>query len=99
MYYYAVSYEYNPNNPEIEKNRPAHRKFISRLDNRGCVLGSGPHTDSKGGALIVLKFEKELPVSEVMTIMDEDPFFANGCITGRTFRAWNPVIGSAVATS
>ena len=31
MKYFAVSYDYNPNNPEIAKARPAHREFTAQL--------------------------------------------------------------------
>ena len=95
MKYFAVSYEYNPQNPAIAENRPAHREFIGDLNEKGIILGSGPFTDSKGGALIVLQFTDEATeVAEAIKIMDQDPFFVCGAVPARAFREWNPVINS-----
>lgn len=95
MKYFAVSYDYNPSNPIIAQARPKHREFIGALHAKGQVCGSGPFTDSKGGALIVLQFEDEsVEVAQVIEIMDQDPFYTEGAVTARAFREWNPVINS-----
>lgn len=95
MKYFAVSYEYNPKNPIIAQTRPQHREFIGVLQEKGQICGSGPFTDSKGGALIVLQFEDEsIEVAQVIELMDQDPFYTEGAVTGRAFREWNPVINS-----
>ncbi|MDO5031664.1 YciI family protein [Corynebacterium sp.] len=95
MKYFAVTYDYKPENPVIAKARPAHREFIGGLKDKGQILGSGPLTDSKGGALIVLQFDDEdTAVSRVIEIMDQDPFYTAGAVTARSFREWNPVINS-----
>lgn len=93
MKYFAVSYEYNPSNPRLTEVRPAHREFIGALHAEGNILGSGPHTDSKGGALIVLQFDDaDVAVADVLAIMDQDPFWEAGLVTARSVREWNPVI-------
>ena len=95
MKYFAVSYEYNPSNPVIANVRPKHREFIGALHEKGQICGSGPFTDSKGGALIVLQFEDEsIEVAQVIALMDQDLFSTEGAVTGRAFREWNPVINS-----
>jgi len=83
MKYFAVSYDYNPNNPEIAKARPAHREFTAQLFEEGTIIATGPLTDSKGGALVIVGLADDA--------MDKDPFYQAGCITGRSFREWNPV--------
>lgn len=30
-------------------------------------------------------------VADAIALMDNDPFYQAGCITGRSFREWNPV--------
>ena len=95
MKYFAVSSEYNPSNPVIAEVRPKHREFIGALHDKGQICGSGPYTDSKGGALIVLKFEDEsVKVADVIALMDQDPFYTEGAVTGRAFRELNPIINS-----
>lgn len=95
MQYFAFIYEYNPLNPRLGDVRPAHREFIGALHAEGKICGSGPFTDSKGGALIVLQFpEGEADVKAAMDIMDKDPFWAEGIVTAREIREWNPVINS-----
>lgn len=95
MKYFAVSYQYRPDNPVIAEQRPAHREFIGQLNERGHILGSGPFTDSVGGALIVVQSEAEdFDVPQVMELMDADPFYTSGAVTARDIRAWNPVINS-----
>ena len=46
MKYFAVSYDYNPNSPEIAKARPAHREFTAQLFEEGTIIATGPLTDS-----------------------------------------------------
>ena len=95
MKYFAASYDYNPNNPRIAEERPNHREFIGHLNDAGQILGSGPHPDSKGGALIVVQFAGEdITLEQVIALMDQDPFWAEGLVTARAIREWNPVINS-----
>ena len=75
MKFFAVIYEYNPNHPRLDEVRPEHREFIGTLHNQEQVLGSGPFTDSKGGALIVLQLNEETTLEDVITIMDGDPYW------------------------
>lgn len=91
MKYFAVSYDYNPNNPGIAKARPAHREFTAQLFEEGTIIATGPLTDSKGGALIIVGLADDAVVADVIALMDNDPFYQAGCITGRSFREWNPV--------
>ncbi|WP_295624241.1 YciI family protein [uncultured Corynebacterium sp.] len=89
MTIYAVSYSYDPANPRITDARPEHRAFISRLKDEGTVIGSGPYPDSEGGALIVIRVDDGV---DPASVMDGDPFYADGIIAARSIREWNPVI-------
>lgn len=92
MKYFAVNYEYNPANPEIAKVRPAHREFTGKLFDEGTIVASGPFTDSQGGALIIVRFnDDDTEVADVIHLMNDDPFYQEGCLQGRSFREWNPV--------
>lgn len=94
MKYVAVTYEYHPHHPELAKVRPLHREFIAELKDKGFILGSGPYTDSAGGALIVVQLADDAPVSAAIDLLDEDPFHTHAIATRRYFREWNPVINS-----
>ncbi|MBK4138132.1 hypothetical protein GWO52_06835 [Corynebacterium macginleyi] len=92
MKYFAVNYDYNPASPEIAKVRPAHREFTGQLFDEGTIVASGPLTDSQGGALIIVCFDDDnTQVSDVIALMDKDPFYQEGCLQGRSFREWTPV--------
>ncbi|MFD8879016.1 hypothetical protein CJ204_05145 [Corynebacterium xerosis] len=89
MTIYAVSYRYDPTDPRIAEVRPDHRAFIAGLKDEGKIIGSGPHPDAEGGALIVIRVDDgEDPAS----VMDADPFHVGGVLDDRAIREWNPVI-------
>ena len=94
MKYFAVLYEYNANHPRLADVRPAHREFIGTLNDQHRILGSGPFTDSKGGALIVLQLDEDSSAEDAITIMDRDPFWIEELVNKREIREWNPVINS-----
>ncbi|QPK78372.1 YciI family protein [Corynebacterium lizhenjunii] len=95
MKYFAVAYAYDPTDPRIAQVRPAHREFIGTLHAEGHIVGSGPHPDTTGGALIILSLEEDdASVEKATAIMDGDPFYAQGLLDSRTVREWNPVINS-----
>ena len=94
MKFFAVLYEYNADHPRLDDVRPKHREFIGTLKSKDQILGSGPFTDSRGGALIVLQLDSSTTVEDVTTIMDGDPYWVEGLIDKREIREWNPVINS-----
>lgn len=95
MKYFAVTYDYDPNSPRIAQERPRHREFIAGLKESGTILGSGPFTDSAGGALIVIQFSNEdTTLEQAKSVMNQDPFWSEKLITARTVREWNPVINT-----
>ena len=93
MKYFAWIYEYKPNNPRLGDIRPAHREFIGSLHEQGHIAASGPFTDTKGGALIILQFKDEsTTLQQVLELADKDPYFTEGIVTARQIREWGPVI-------
>lgn len=91
MKYFATFYDYAPTNPLVSEQRPAHREFINSLHEKGLIVGSGPHPDSAGGALIILQLDDDAQVADAIKIMNDDPFHTSGVVTRRSFREWNPV--------
>ena len=91
MKYFAVLYEYNANHPRLADVRPAHREFIEVLHSQEQILGSGPFTDSKRGALIIVKLADGSTVEDAVTIMDGDPFWTEEIVHKREIREWGPV--------
>lgn len=94
MKYFAVKYDYPADSEGIASVRPIHREFIGTLLDDGKIVGSGPFADGEGGALIVIQLANDATIDDAHTLMDRDPFYAEGVITGRSIREWNPVINS-----
>src|SRR5699024_278891 len=78
----------------LDDVRPKHREFIGTLKSQDQILCSGPFTDSRGGALIVLQLDSSTTVEDVTTIMDGDLYWVEELIDKREIREWNPVINS-----
>lgn len=89
---FAVLYEYPADSEQIAAVRPRHREFLGGLKKRGLLVGSGPFTDADAGALIVVRLPQPAEVADARTLMDEDPFWQESLLTGRTIRPWNPVL-------
>lgn len=94
MKYFAITYKYDPESAAIAEHRPIHREFIGKLNDEGKILGSGPHPDAEGGALIVVKLGDDATVDTATELMNGDPFYSEGALNDRTVREWNPVINS-----
>ncbi|AZA13794.1 YciI family protein [Corynebacterium choanae] len=89
---FAVLYTYNPASPRIAEIRPVHREFLSQLLADGKLVGSGPFTDTTGGALIVIRLDDNATVDDAEQLMNQDPFFTEKAIDSREIRPWNPVL-------
>lgn len=92
MKYFAAIYDYRPDNPVVADTRPQHREYIASLHAEGKIHGSGPFTDSYGGALIVFSLDDAATVADALALTDADPFVQAGVVTKRAVREWNPVI-------
>ncbi|QGU07643.1 YciI-like protein [Corynebacterium occultum] len=88
---FAILYEYVDDAEKVASFRAEHREFLGRLEDEGKLIGSGPFTDEKGGALIIIRLPEPATVEDAGTLFDKDPFKINDLITKRSIRAWNPV--------
>ena len=94
MSIFAVVYHYPADSEKIANVRPKHREFIAGLKSEGKIIGSGPFTDGSGGALITLRLDDAATLDDVRALMNSDPFYVEGALTGRSFHTWNPVMNS-----
>lgn len=92
MKYFAAIYDYKPQNPLVAQTRAQHREFIAALHAEGKIFGSGPFTDTFGGALIIFALSDDAQVADALKLTEEDPFVQAGVVTARSVREWNPVI-------
>ena len=87
MAYFAVEYVYDPSKTELmDQVRPRHRAYLGALRDEGKNLGSGPLSGDAPGAL---RADAE---TDVLAMLDADPFHEAGVVSSRTVREWNPVI-------
>lgn len=89
---FAVTYSYSTASAEgRNEHRPRHVKFLDSQFKAGRLLVSGPvGPDEKPGALLVLEGES---ADDVASLMDHDPFMAEGLIDARDIRPWKIVFG------
>lgn len=90
---FAVTYSYSPDVALQDATRPAHLAHLRRLVDAGTLVASGPWgpDDARGGLLI---FRADTQVA-VQTIVDRDPFTAQGVVATSEIREWVPLLGSA----
>jgi uncharacterized protein len=74
--------------PERLAARPAHRLFLARLHEEGCLLAAGPWADDSG-ALLVFDVER----AELRRILDADPYYRTPGVEVAAIREWAPVVG------
>jgi uncharacterized protein YciI len=67
--------------------RPAHRRTLARLRERGTLVMAGPWADDSG-ALLVFDAER----SEVDEVLATDPYYATEGVRVVGLREWRPVV-------
>lgn len=77
--------------PEIEAVTEAHRAYLRTLKDQGILLASGP-LDPRTGGVFLLRVQDALPLADLDTIRDNDPFFKAGLATYEPL-VWNVVMG------
>lgn len=85
MALYAVTYVYENDPAGLAELRPAHREWLAAQE--GLLL-SGPTDDN--GALLLWE---GADAGAVETVMDEDPFWAEGLIVERNIVGFEPTSG------
>ena len=84
---YAAIVKYTPDASIIAKARPAHRQYLTGLQEAGKLVISGPFAGD-GGAILV--YEAETP-EQVERMVTEDPFAKSGVFVSWEIRPWNVV--------
>jgi uncharacterized protein YciI len=67
--------------------RPAHRRRLAELHERGVLVMAGPWADDTGALLVFDASE-----SEVDRIMTEDPYYTTEGVRVAGLREWRPVV-------
>jgi uncharacterized protein YciI len=89
MAIYAVQYIYSGEPDELAAIRPQHRAFTKDLFESGVLLASGPLVN-RAAALLLLRADSW---TDVVQILDNDPFEVAGLIGERDIEEWNPIYG------
>ena|SRR5258708_1382054 len=84
---YAAIIAYTPDTSNIAKARPAHREYLTGLQQQGKLVISGPFTDDRGALLV---YEAETP-AQVEKLIAEDPFTTQGVFMSWEIRPWNVI--------
>lgn len=70
--------------------RPAHRRRLADLHERGLVLAAGPWPDDSG-AMLIFRADED----GVRQILADDPYYTAPGVRVASVRAWTPVVGGA----
>jgi uncharacterized protein YciI len=84
---FAAIAVYTPDASIIAKARPAHREYLTGLEQQGKLVISGPFSDDRGGLLV---YEADT-AAEVEKLIAEDPFATQGVFVSWEIRPWNVV--------
>lgn len=84
---YAAVVQYTSNASVIAKARPAHRQYLTGLQEQGKLVISGPFADDRGGLLVYEAENQE----QVERLIKEDPFGVSGVFVSWEIRPWNVV--------
>lgn len=89
MAVFVVSYDYAATPDQLNEVRPLHREWLAGLLVSGQLLASGPMVESPEALLIFASNS----ASDLVAVLDHDPFNTAGFISSRSVRQWNPVMG------
>ncbi|MDO5075731.1 YciI family protein [Corynebacterium sp.] len=92
MNVFAIEYTYCDDMELVAEVRPKHREFLAQLKEEGKLVGSGPYTDDRGGALIIIRLPEPATLADAEALMAADPYLAHNALAERVFRPWNPVL-------
>ena len=86
MFFAAIA-KYTPDASTIAQARPAHRQYLTGLQNQNKLVISGPFTDDSGGLLVYEAENSE----QVDTMVRDDPFAKQGVFLSWEIRPWNVI--------
>lgn len=90
--YYILFYDYTEN--ILERRTPyrqAHLALAEDYVRRGELILGGAFADPADGAALVFKTDDP---GRVEAFVEQDPYVANGLVTGWRIRQWTVVVGS-----
>lgn len=73
--------------PDRLAARPAHRRVLAELRERGTLVMAGPWADDSGALLVF-----DAPRSEVDDVIAGDPYYATEGVRVVGLREWRPVV-------
>jgi uncharacterized protein YciI len=77
--------------PERREARPAHRRLLATLHERGVVRMAGPLADDSGAVIVF-----DVPDREALTtLLAQDPYLATTGVTVASVREWRPFVTGA----
>jgi uncharacterized protein len=90
---FAVTYAYSDATAAgRDEHRPRHVDFLKSQFDGGRLVKSGPFGPAEDpGALLIINGDSK---PDVEALMNQDPFFINNLIEGRTIRQWNIFFGA-----
>ena len=92
--YYILFYDYVDDILRArEPYRDGHLALLRQYVDRGELALGGAFADPVDGAALVFKVDDR---SKVENFVANDPYHANGLVTGWRIRDWSVVIGSAM---
>jgi uncharacterized protein len=86
MSWYLVELRYVPD--KVDQARQAHRDYIVGLVQEGRVGFAGRYADNTSGLFL---FRADSP-EELVTLMDNDPYYTRGATSHRSSRAFEAVV-------
>lgn len=74
--------------PERREARPAHRRLLAGLHERGVVRMAGPLADDSGAVIIF-----DVPDREALAaLLGQDPYLTTPGVTVSSVREWRPFL-------
>ena len=84
---YIVYATYTKDAAKIAATRPAHREYLTGLQERGALLAAGPFDDDSG-ALFIYEADSAETAARLLA---GDPFSSSGVIVKADVKAWKLV--------
>lgn len=90
MSLFVVVLQYVDDTELVDRVRPVHREFVTKLVEAGTVRQAGPWVDRSGGMLVYDVADQD----ELNRWIAEDPYSVNGVIANWQSWAWVPLMGA-----
>ncbi|WP_245664822.1 YciI family protein [Nocardia grenadensis] len=89
--FFLVRYRYTDDHAGRDARRPEHKDHLAAAADRGLILGSGPFAaGEKAGAAMIYSARRK---DDIVTVVEDDPFYRHGHIASYEITEWIPMIG------